>query len=239
MDTWYDATTSANFGPTNPTNGTYLTSWVDKATVASHDANASGNTGVKPRYQTNIQNGLPAVYFDGVNDLFTVNPLTTIQSLSGYTYFIVLKTNQTAVNQFVSVMKSNSAEIKELFLANQSSKWNIGAAGGLASSPATVDTNFHVFTTVFDGTQTNANQALQNAARLKMNIDTVAQTLTFTANVGSTSNANTTYLYLGTDTSSNNDFDGYIGELLIYNRTLSASEISQTETYLKNKWATP
>ena len=239
LQIWLNATNSTNFNPTSPTNETYLGSWQDSGTTSPHDANASGNTGVKPRYRTNIQNGLPAVYFDGANDLFTVNPWTAFQGISGYTYFIVLKTNAVATDQVVTVMKSSSTEIKGLYLANLSSAWNIGAAGGLASAAATVDTNFHVFATVYDGTQTDGNVSLQNAARLQFRIDGSAKTLTFTANVNSLTNATTTYLYYGTDTAGNFDFDGYIAEVIMYNRTLTLSEIQSVESYLKTKWGTP
>jgi len=239
LQIWYNATNTTNYNPTNPTNETFITSWVDQGTSNPHDANTSGNTGVKPRYRTNIQNGLPALYFDGVNDLFTVNPLTTFHGIQQYTYFIVLKTDAPATNQVMTVMKTSSTEVKELYLADISSNWNVGAAGGAATAPATVDTNFHVFTLYFDGTQTNANVNTQNALRMNFRIDGSAQTLTFTANVGSTTNANTTYLYIGTDTSGNNDFDGYIGEIVIYNKLLTLSEIANVEGYLKGKWGTP
>lgn len=238
MNIWYDATNSANFGPTNPTNETFLTSWVDSSLAsAAHDANASGNTGVKPRYRTNIQNGLPAVYFDGNNDLFTVNPLTSFQALQNYTYFIVLKTNAPNTDQFVTVMKTSSTEVEELYLAAQASKWIIGGgSGGNATAPGAVDTNWHIMSTIYDGTQTDGSIATQNALRLKLHIDGVAQTLTFNGNVGSSTNATTTYLYIGTDTSSGHDFDGYIGEIILYTRTLSASEITAVENDLKSKW---
>lgn len=50
------------------------------------------------------------------------------------------------------------------------------------------------------------------------------------------SNANTTYLYLGTDTAGTNDFDGYLSEVIVYTKTLPSSEITNTEIYLKNNW---
>jgi len=236
LEVWYNATNSTNFNPSSPSDGTYLTSWTNSGTVSTHDANASGNTGVKPRYQTAIQNGLPAIYFDGNNDLFTINPWTVFQNIQNYTYFIVLKTNQPAVNQYVSVMKNNTTEVKDLYLANQSSQWNIGAAGGIATSPSVVDTNFHIFSIAYDGTQTNGNVALQNAARLKMRIDSIDQSLTFSSNVNSTTDGTTTYWYLGTDIDANNDFDGYVGEIIVYVRTLTSVEIQDTENYLKAKW---
>ena len=239
LEVWYDSTNSANFNPVNPLNDDFITSWKNSGTAVTHDANAAGSSAVKPRYRTSIQNSLPSLYFDGTNDLFTINPWTAFQSIQNYTYFIVLKTNQTALDQCVTVMKTNAAEVKGLYLANLSSAWTIGGAGGIATSPSTVDTNFHVFTTYFDGTISDPDISLQNASRLKMRIDGVNQNLTFSSNVDSITNPSTTSLFIGTDSSNNNDFDGYIGEIIIYKRTLNSSEIQSMETYLKNKWGTP
>ena len=44
---------------------------------------------------------------------------------------------------------------------------------------------------------------------------------------------------LGDDTTGNNRMFGYISEFLIFDKALTAQEISSLETYLKNKWGTP
>jgi hypothetical protein len=231
---WYDIITS-NLNNSAPpaADGTYITSWTDKSATA-HDANASGNTSVRPRYYSNIQNGLGAIYFDGVNDAFTVNPFTSIQSIAGYTYFIVGKTNSVSKQQTISVMKASGAgDVNELFLQiGSTGVIKVGAAGATATS-STTDTNYHIHTLVFDGSQTG------NANRLKHRLDGVEKTLTFTGTVGTTANASTTYLYFGTDTSNNNDFDGYISSIIVYTKALSLAEIQNVERYLKNLYATP
>lgn len=226
---WFDSVFST-FSPSPITNGAFITSWDDKS-AAAHPANTTGNNANKPRYQTNIQNGKPAVYFDGDNDQFTVNPFINIQSLSGYTFFLVGKTNSTAKQQVVSVMKASGAgDVNELlFRIGSTGVITVGGAGATATS-STIDTNYHIHTLVFDGTQTG------NSNRLKHRMDGVEKTLTFTGTVGATANANTTYLYLGTDTAGTNDFDGYLSEVIVYTKTLPSSEITNTEIYLKNKW---
>jgi len=228
LTVWFDAVNST-YSPSNPTTGTSLTAWGDKSSAA-HDANTSGNTTVQPKYQTNIQNGLPNIYFDGVNDLFTVNPFGTMQSLNGYTYFIVGKTSITT-QQVITVMKANSGgDVRELYLSvNASGKWAVGAGTGLASS-ATVDTNYHIHTIVYDGT-------LGGNTRLRHRLDGVEQALTFSNTPTSLSTTNTTYLYIGTDTSGNNDFNGYLGDVAIYTKTLADADIQNVEKYFKNKWA--
>lgn len=226
---WYDAVAST-YNPSSPTNETYITSWSDKSSIA-HDANTSGNTSVKPRYRTNIQNGKPALYFDGVNDTFTVNPITQLQSVAGYTYFLVGKTNTISANQIITVMKASGAgDVNELLLKiGSTGVVTVGAATATATS-LTTDTNFHIHTLVFDGSQTG------NSNRLKHRVDGVEQTLTFTGTVGATANAGTTSFFMGTDTANNNDFDGYLGEILVYTKTLSQTDIVGVEAYLKNIW---
>ncbi len=226
---WYDAVNST-YNPTNPTNDTYITSWADKSALA-HDANTTGNDSKKPRYRTNIQNGKPSLFFDGVDDTFTINPFTSLQSLSGYTAFFVTKTNVIGSKQVISVMNTNSAEVKEVYLEiGSTGVVTIGGAAATATS-STIGTNFHIHTIIFDGSQTG------NSNRLKHNLDGVNQTLTFTGTVGTTSNANTTWIYFGTDSSIANDLNGYISEVIVYTKTLPSGDITNTESYLKNKWA--
>ena len=105
----------------------------------------------------------------------------------------------------------------------------LGAAGATATS-VTLDTNYHIHVIKFDGSQTG------NSNRLVHRMDGTQRTLTFTGTVGATSNATTTFYYLGTDTSNNNDFDGYLSEVIIYTKALNSGEMSNLESYLKNKW---
>jgi hypothetical protein len=45
-------------------------------------------------------------------------------------------------------------------------------------------------------------------------------------------------MLFGTDANLNNDFLGYMGELLVYTKTLVGSQLTNTESYLFNKWNT-
>jgi hypothetical protein len=78
---WYDASS----GPAPTTNGTALTQWSDRST-SNNTLNVIEGTGGK--YYTNIQNGLPAVYFDGGGDLAGANLADVAQPS---TMFVVAK----------------------------------------------------------------------------------------------------------------------------------------------------
>ena len=116
--------------------------------------------------------------------------------------------------------------------------WGVETAGGRAKSATAGNTTNYIYMgQILDGTQTDANITVQNNLRLKMRINGAAQTLTFSANVGTATSGSATGLFVGAASGTGtNAFSGYIGELLIWTRTLTATEISQVETYLSNKW---
>lgn len=55
LQVWYDGSDSAQFNPTNPTDGAGITQWKDKSAFA-HNAAPSGGATVRPLYKTNIKN---------------------------------------------------------------------------------------------------------------------------------------------------------------------------------------
>ena len=90
---------------------------------------------------------------------------------------------------------------------------------------------------LFDGSQTG------NANRQVFRYDQAAKTLTFTGTIGTTTGS-PAYWYFGGDNRSgaaggalaSTYMDGYIGEVLIWTRALSSSEITSVEAYINQKW---
>ena len=140
LQVWYDGSDSTQFNPTSPTNGTAITQWKDKSSFA-HNASPSGGANVRPTYQTNVQNGLSIVRFDGVNDNLTINPATWAASLSGFTTFIVAKITNTTGTRTIIGTDQNGQKIY----------WNgtnfaVSSAGGIGTSTVTADTTkFKIF----------------------------------------------------------------------------------------------
>lgn len=193
-------------------------------------ANSTG--GKRPSRNLSVQNGKNAAYFDGNNDLLTVNPITSFQSLSGNSMIMVAKFNNVSATNTVTQLGTNMAQRNANWFGITGGNYRIGMGQGLATtSDVTIDTNFHVYTLVFDGSQTG------NSNRVKFRIDGVEKSLTFTTNAQSTTSSDTSVLYIGETADATEDFDGYLGELLLYTKTLTATEITNTENYLKNKWA--
>jgi hypothetical protein len=236
LNLWYDASVSdaayiQSPGGTAPTNGGPVKALIDKMGFGRNVDQAASNR--QPLWRANQQNGLGTIQFDGINDTFTLNPIAWALSLPGQTTFIVVKLAAQA-NQ-MHVMATNTGGFT--FNLN-GTNWAVETGGGIASSSQGSDTtNYHYMGMIFDGSQTNADITTQNNLRVRFRYDGVPQTLTFSANANTTTSASANTLNIGSDDAGNANFlNGYIGEMMIWTRTLTATEISQVENYLKTKW---
>lgn len=235
LNLWYDASVSnslylQNGSGTAPTNGQAVQNWIDKQGNGRNANQATGNR--QPTWQSNQQNGLGSLLFDGVNDVLSLNPIAWSLSLAGQTTFIVVKASTLSGTPRISQTNTNG------FQFFWDTYWGIETGGGRATSTNAGNTTNYVYMgMIFDGTQTDANTTVQNNKRVKFRINGTEQTLTFSANANTTTSAAANSLFVGGDSSpSSNPFTGYIGEMMIWTKTLNTTEISQVETYLKNKW---
>ena len=239
---WYNASASstvvngvstANFDVT-VSNGTRLGSWKDLSGLGQ-PANVNGGAGNKPAYVTPIQNGLGAVSYTSASTYnLDINPSTWSNSLSGFTVYVLARPTSLPVTAFPLMVSDLSNGIWW-----NGTNWSIGiSAGNRGAATVTNDTTkFHMYGLIFDGSQTG------NANRLQFKYDRTAQTLTFTGTIPTTTPSNA-YWFVGGDNRSGANggalattyMDGYIGEVLIWTRTLSGSEITSVEYYLNQKW---
>ncbi len=236
LNLWYDASESnsayiTTTGGVAPANGDPVNSWIDKQGAGR---NANQTTGARqPAWIANQQNGLGTILFDGTSDVLTLNPIGSwALGLPGQTMYIVLKANALTGIPRATMTNTNGYQFF------WDSFWGIETAGGRAKSTFAGDTtNYYYMGQILDGTQTDGNTTTQNNLRLKMRINGTQQSLTFSTNVGTTTSPSATGLFVGADAQPVlNPFSGYIGEMLIWTRTLSFSEILAVETYLSDKW---
>lgn len=243
---WYNASANSttlngvqvdNFQSNPLTDGTTVTKWKDVSGVGADANQYNAGGGAGPTYKTGIQNNLSALlYASASKNNLDINPIGSWTKLqSGFTIYIVGKwTTLGASNIQIAVTDAN--------LGHQWSGayWQVGAAGGLATAQSTtVSTSaWTQHGMIFDGSYTNANQALQNAGRLVYRYQKAQQTLTFSANPGTQTSNTATVMYIGGNNRNNpkSYMDGYLGEVMIWTRALNATEISQVETYLSSKW---
>lgn len=236
LNLWYDASVSTatamqTSGGVAPTNGQAVKSWIDKL---GNGRNADQSTSSRqPLWRASQQNSLGTLQFDGVNDTYSLNPIPWALSLPGQTSYVVVKLNSIVDQMHVCATNTGG------FTFNISgTNWAVETAGAIAASgQAANTTNYAYMGVIFDGTQTNANITLQNNARVKYRYNGVQQALTFSTNANSTTSPSANVLNVGSDDTGSNGFlNGYIGEMMIWTRTLSAAEIDQVESYLKTKW---
>lgn len=226
LESWYDGSDGAYFVPSNPSDEQTFTQWKDKSAFA-HNANPIGGATTRASYQTNEQNTLSVVRFDG-NDGLDINPYASLASAPALTVFVVMKMTATTGNP---VVFATDTGLTALTYDTASSKFLVKAASGVGTS--TVANNsaaFHIHTFAFDGSQTT------NAASLKYRYDKTDITLNFGATtVGDTLSASNTRLYIGNNNGAN-FFTGDIAEFLIFTHVLTTTEIANVENYLSNKW---
>lgn len=243
---WYNASanqtkvtnTLTNNFQSNPLNdGTQVSQWKDLSGVGQ-DANiynAGGGNG--PLYKTGIQNGHSALLYSSASKSnLDINPIGAWAKLkAGFTIYVVGKwTTLGASNIKIAVTDAN--------LGHQwsGSYWQVGAAGGLATAQSTTvsTSSWTMHGMIYDGAFTNANTATQNAGRLVYRYNKSQQTLTFSANVGTATSNTASVFYVGGNNRNSplSYMDGYLGEILIWTRALSGSEIGQVENYIGTKW---
>jgi len=235
LQIWYDGADATQFQPSNPASGSAITQWTDKSATA-HNAAPTGGPSTRPLFATNVQNGKSSVYFDQVEDGLEA-PISQLANLTASSVIWVGKTFSPTSNQQIlqAVNKSGASYTSTNGLqlyASGSNNFVVGFAGASAVSNVPVDAGWHIHTLLFDGTQVG------NDNKLKYRVDGVQRQLTFVGNVSSSTAATNNAMLFGTDANLNNDFLGYMGEVLVYTKTLTGSQLSNTEAYLFTKWNT-
>ena len=228
LQVWYNADVSntTNFNVA-PANGADISQWKDRSGTG-HNANQSGNASVKPNWYANILNGYGIVRFNGTSESLSINPIAFMQSLPGFTMMVVAKASSLAAASDLT-----SSDVGGFRIFHNATNWGVSTSGGTGTSTTTGDTTkFHIYSLIFDGT------ASGNAGRLKFRYDGADQAMTFSGTVGATTSATAGSFYIGSDsTGGASFFNGDIGELLMFTRTLNTSELVATEAYLKYHWA--
>jgi len=224
----YDASTNLNFVGA-ATSGATFTQWTDLS-AAAHNANPIGGATTRPQWWSDVQNSSGGTWFDGTSDGLSVNPFVDLQNATGATFVWVGKTFNPSSTQQMSMGESGSST-NEIYIRLSGGTYQVGSAGGLATTTTAVDTNFHIHTLVFDGTQ------IGNSDRLKFYIDGVLQNLTFVSNVGTTISNTIDGIYLGVDYGEVYYFSGFILQYLIYSRPLSGDNLEGLTIWLQDRWA--
>ena len=215
----------ADAGTSSAVEGDFLASWNDQS---GNGRNATQTTAAnRPRFRKSILNGNPAIETTGGTRYFNID--FSALSNSSYTVFVVAQRTSTNVSQYILGVQQSSplgmhlgyAGDNTLRLGQSSSILNLATSGYAGSNeiPRTLVAEF-------SNTTGRTLSEYLNGAPLQ-------NTLAGTASYAIASN--TGVIGRGYSTTG---FAGFIGEIIIYNRTLTATEKRQVLTYLSVKYGT-
>ena len=200
---WYDASAITGLSDTDP-----VGTWEDGSSAAN-DAVQAIAAGM-PTYRTNIQNGLPAVSFDGGDSLIcAVDP-----GANDFTVFAVIDPGGTGDRTVIGATVANRLQ------------WRVQGSSGKMQVLLQGSSNRGVSTSVVPVGFSLVSIVSTGAFYLNGAADGSWTTVSFTADAQT---------YIGRQ-ATGEYFNGYIAELLKYHAVLSTTDREAVDTYLANKW---
>lgn len=209
--------------------------WADASGVGN---NATQSTAAnKPLYKAGIQNSLPMVLFDGSNDALGCNGISSICSGDdkAFTVAIVWKKVSNTTNDCAFSVGAGSgiAPYARFHLKTDPSPYynvtkedDTGASTGGDSNPYTSNTTAHLVLMRNNGTTVDMwvdNTQIMTAKSCNTGLCTVTR-----GGIGAATISSTSFEAY---------FDGYIGEVVAWNRALTNTECGTVRTGLIGKWA--
>ena len=229
---WLDASADSSL----TFNATTVSEWRDLSGNGRHME--QGTAVAQPVATTRTQNGRRVLEFQGGQFMLGNSAsLNVLRDKPGGTVFVVGKLDQTGFPQTfivatISGSDVSSRAILDMELAGNS--WRVGGrrldsdSFGFVRLPGSVDTNSNVLTGVLDYASSDAF-LYQNGSLLGSNASFQTD--------GNTSDTDSNVVSIGATTAGATALlDGFVGEIILYQRALSATERQRLERYLGVKW---
>ena len=243
---WLDATdastiatgTIASNAYGNPDDGSLVAKWKDhnpQLVSSSQNELAAAADDKRPKYTRNGINGLPTLSFDGANNNYLTSSNSAIASgKTGYTMVAVWQANTLSTGMIfaqggctTNVNEGNSAGMYIKSTPANIASWGCGASGDFAGT-----TVYSAKTPYIAIAQVNKNLAnnrmslyLNGTAQLSGDKPSIVEPLISAP------------IFVGAESVSNNFFNGYISELIVFDRSLTVSEIADVQGYLSRKYS--
>ena len=197
-----------------------IAQWNDLSGLNNHATQATETN--KPKYKTNIVNGLPVVRFDGIDNFFTLGDINPTGNLAGATWIFVLN-RRGAGHNFETVIRRNKALQFDLNRPEPFVRFYISLSNTFYNATDDVqDTDKFVnYIAVYDG---SALRLYKDGFEVGSNTD-----LSGNLDVGDGD------LLIGSAVGVN-FINADIAEILIYSVALSAADRASVEQYLGEKW---
>lgn len=203
--------------------------WKDKS---GRGMDAKYISGTYATVQTAYQNGLNALLFNGAPGMKITTGLDLMQSISGMSIYIAIKYNTPATAGYAIGMHTTGAVVMtRMGVGNSANKGHVGgrrlAADAIRqfNTTGTFTTDFKIHSAIIDYSTNNCKQ-YQNGV-----LD--SEDTSF-GTPGSTANNVLGEVIIGSSTSG--PVNAYIGEIIVYRRTLTSLEDAKVISYLKQKW---
>ena len=226
----------ANQGMSTTTDGVGISSWTDAIGGVSFTQAVSGS---RPVYKTAIHNGLPIVRVASGQYLGSTTAITALSSLAEKTsIFIWLQGN--TISNFGYAFSCIDTTLFKGFAVGVSGSSHADEYAGFWSVTGGIQavaggsglTAWHEITFILDSTASRGFNA-----GIYMDGGTVLNTSGNSGYVDNT--AYQSCVGAAGDIPTTNLFVGDIGEILVYNRTVTTGEQSSIEAYGRSKWGTP
>jgi hypothetical protein len=248
LHSWYETILVTSFDPNEAVNATKISSWLDSNPQSSDKINMTQSvTNSKPTYIDDFINGLPVIYFDGTSVMQSSISAPAITSTGSATVFFVAnykELNNSASNQRYLITQnhnncSNTIEIGVLWDVEGSMGIHAGC-GYTTQTPSAISSigSSQIISLVMlkapltPGVVDNI-KIYRNGISMPLIARNGGYNQSLSLSGGYAKTNSTIYLG-GRDI--NAFFKGYVGEIIIYSRSLNDDERKDIEKYLGKKW---
>jgi hypothetical protein len=204
-----------------------LGTWPDKSGKNKNAVQATASS--RPTVTANGLNGHEVVTFDGVDDYFSL-PTGFKDFTAGISIFIVLQASKATQNEgHIFLGNSGNADLIRFSrdYNYESAVFNTNTNDVVYSTKGTYKVGFP---TLLSGLQIPGS----TTATTRLYIDTALQ---MEAQLPPATNSTRTLNWVGRSNLSGTFFAGYMAEIIVYSRALSATELTQVNGYLQQKYA--
>jgi len=243
---WLDATDASTIATgtiasntyTNPDDGSLVVKWKDRnpqLVNSSKQELAAISDGNRPVYTKNGINGLPTLSFDGAADYLTSSNSAIASGKTGYTMVAVWQANILSTGMIFSQVTTTTCNgsitgsAAGMYSKNDGiiASWGCGATGDLGSGSnkySAKNPNIAI-------AQVNKS-LLTNKMSLYLN-----STTPVSGNPATVSDLISAPIFVGTESGTSTFFNGYISELIVFDRSLTVAEIADVAGYLSKKYS--